>query len=238
MMSQKFIVDESFWEIFPDVKIAFLTAHDVKNQDTGQVPADLLTTANQVAATRWVPNDPISKNTVIQDWREAFQQFKTKKGARCAVENLLKRAKNGKGVGNINPVVDIYNSVSLEWAFPVAAEDMDQVEGDIHLTVAQGGEPFRPIGEDEVEEALPGEVIYQDAHDVVSRCWAWRDSSRVEATEETKNLLFYMENVNPERQADHLAATQALQQRLKDYLGLETTYTLVTKDHPVVTFKN
>jgi len=235
-MSQKFIVDDSFWEIFPEVKIAFLTAHNVDNHDTGQVPATLLTTANETAATHWVPNDPISKNAVIQDWRNAFQQFKTKKGARCAVESLLKRAKNGKGVGNINPVVDIYNSVSLEWAFPVAAEDMDQIQGDIHLTVAQGGEPFRPIGEDEVETALPGEVIYHDAHDVISRCWAWRDSARVEATEDSQNLLFYMENVNPERQADHAQAVQALQQRLKDYLGLDTTYTLITKEHPVITF--
>lgn len=141
-MTQSFIVDEAFWQLFPEVEIAFLTAQDIDNHAKGQVPTDLLTTANHVAATKWVPNDPISQNTVVQDWRQAFQQFKTKKGARCAVENLLKRAKNGKGVGTINPVVDVYNSVSLEWAFPVAAEDMDQIKGDIHLTVAQGGERF------------------------------------------------------------------------------------------------
>jgi len=45
-----------------------------------------------------------------------------------------------------------------------------------------------------------------------------------------------MENINPERQEDHAQAVQALQQRLKDYLGLNTTYTLVTKAHPAITF--
>lgn len=237
-MTQSFIVDEAFWQLFPEVEIAFLTAQDIDNHAKEQVPTDLLTTANHVAATKWVPNDPISQNTVVQDWRQAFQQFKTKKGARCAVENLLKRAKNGKGVGTINPVVDVYNSVSLEWAFPVAAEDMDQIKGDIHLTVAQGGERFRPIGEDDVETALPGEVIYRDAYDVISRCWAWRDSARVEATEATQNLLFYIENVNPQRHADHVAATAALRTRLHDYLGISTTLHVVTHDQPSVAFKD
>lgn len=237
-MPQKFIVDDAFWKIFPDVEIAFLTAHHVNNHDTTLVPTDLLTNANKIAATRWVPNEPISQNPVVQEWRTAFQKFKTKKGARCAVENLLKRAKNDKGVSQINPVVDIYNAVSLESAFPVAAEDMDHVIGDIHLTVAHGGEPFRPIGENDVEQALPGEIIYQDAHDVISRCWAWRDSARVEVTSETQNLLFYMENITPARRADHLQAVHDLRRYLKDYLNLDTTYNLVTQAVPAITFHN
>ncbi|MCT6807532.1 MAG: phenylalanine--tRNA ligase beta subunit-related protein, partial [Bombilactobacillus sp.] len=133
-MGHGFKVDSSFWELFGDTEIAVLTAYDINNQDDSKVPADLLNKANE-KALQWVGQDPISDNPVIQDWRQAFRKFKTKKGARCAVENLLKRAKQGKGVGKINPVVDIYNSVSLEWAFPIGGEDLDQIKGKVELTV-------------------------------------------------------------------------------------------------------
>ena len=232
---QKIIIDQAFWDLFPDVKIAVMTAHNVDNKELN-VPNNLIQNANEIAK-KWVPDDPISANPVVKAWRDAYRKFKTKKGARNAVENLLKRAKNNKGVGNINPVVDVYNSVSLEYAFPIAAEDLDKIVGDVHLTVAKGGETFTPIGEDEVEEALPGEVIYRDDQDVISRCWAWRDSARVADTDKTKNLLFYMENIQPERDADHLAAAHQLEKRFHDYLNIDINdLTILTRDNPEFIF--
>ncbi|MBA1434201.1 B3/B4 domain-containing protein [Bombilactobacillus bombi] len=234
-MEHGFQVDQSFWDIFPETEIAVLTANNINNQDDSKVPSDLLSKANE-KALKWVENDPISENDVIKDWRQAFRKFKTKKGARCAVENLLKRAKQGKGVGSINPVVDIYNSVSLEWAFPIGGEDMDKIQGIVELTVSPGDEKFFPIGEDDVEYTLPGEVIYRDDQAVLSRCMAWRDSARVEVTPETNNLIFYMENINPERQKDHRQAIKLLQERLLNYLDINTTLDILSKDNPNIRF--
>jgi len=233
---QKLIIDKNFWDIFPDVEIAVMTAHDINNHDASKVPDNLITNANELAK-KWVPDDPISVNPVVKAWRDAYRKFKTKKGARNAVENLLKRAKNDNGVGNINPIVDVYNSVSLEYAFPIAAEDIDKIEGDVHLTVAKGGEPFTPIGEDEIEMALPGEVVYRDDKDIISRCWAWRDSARVADTDDTKNLLFYMENIQPERKSDHTLAANALKDRFKNYLGININdITILNKNNPEFIF--
>ncbi|MFC6175920.1 B3/4 domain-containing protein [Companilactobacillus huachuanensis] len=228
---QKIIIDQEFWDIFPEVEIAVMTAKGIDNHNDADVPDDLIRRANEVAK-KWVPDDPISINPVVKAWRDAYRKFRTKKGARNAVENLLKRAKNDKGVGNINPIVDVYNSVSLEYAFPIAAEDLDKIIGDVHLTVAKGGETFTPIGEDEIEEALPGEVVYRDDKDVISRCWAWRDSARVADTDNTKNLLFYMENIQPDRKNDHLAAAEALKTRFHDYLNIDINdITILNKDN-------
>ncbi|KRN99326.1 B3/4 domain-containing protein [Companilactobacillus kimchiensis] len=233
---QKIIIDQDFWDIFPDVEIAVMTAHNINNKDDSDVPTDLIQNANEIAK-KWVPDDPISANPVVKAWRDAYRKFKTKKGARNAVENLLKRAKNNKGVGNINPIVDVYNSVSLEYAFPIAAEDLDKIVGDVHLTVAKGGENFTPIGEDEAEEALPGEVVYRDNQDIISRCWAWRDSARVADTDDTKNLLFYMENIQPDRKSDHLKAADALKNRFHDYLKIDINdVTILNKAHPEFIF--
>ena len=53
-----------------------------------------------------------------KEWRQAFTQFKTKKGARSSLEALLKRVSQGREFNLINPLVDIFNSVSLSYAVP------------------------------------------------------------------------------------------------------------------------
>jgi DNA/RNA-binding domain of Phe-tRNA-synthetase-like protein len=82
---------------------------------------------------------------VIAVWREAFRKFKTRKGARASIEALLKRVQNGGRIGNINPLVDIYNSISLKYGLPCGGEDMDTFSGDLRLTTADGSEPFVPL---------------------------------------------------------------------------------------------
>ena len=61
-------------------------------------------------ALKYLGNPEFTQNEVVRVWREAFQKFKTKKGARCSIEALLKRVKNENHIGTINPLVDIYNS--------------------------------------------------------------------------------------------------------------------------------
>ena len=74
---QKIIIDQAFWDLFPDVKIAVMTAHNVDNKGQN-VPSDLIQNANEIAK-KWVPDDPISANPVVKAWREAYRKFKTKK---------------------------------------------------------------------------------------------------------------------------------------------------------------
>ena len=90
---QKFIAESSFWELFPDAAIGVIVVHDMKR--AGDVPAAdaaeisrLLSDANCEANTHLISN-VISENEPVKVWREAYRQFKTKKGARCSIENLL-----------------------------------------------------------------------------------------------------------------------------------------------------
>ena len=63
-------------------------------------------------------------------------------------------------MGSINPLVDIYNTVSLTYALPCGGEDIDTFAGDLRLTVTQGGDAFRALGDEADSETLPGEVCY------------------------------------------------------------------------------
>lgn len=234
-MLTRLTVSPKFWQLFPEASISVVVAKGVDNH-TAADTQKLLAKANQ-NAVKWLPEEAIGQNPVVQDWRQAYHQFKTKRGARSSVENLLKRAKQGKGVGSINPIVDLYNIVSLTWAFPLGGQDMDLLQGQLALTIAQGGEHFFPIGEDSAEEALPGEVIYQDEESVVCRCWNWRDSDRVAISEDSQNIIFYLENVNPKRQADQNQAVQLLQHLLQKYLGVQTQAYLVNQDNSALDFR-
>ena len=113
-------------------------------------------------AFKYLQNSEFSSNEVIQVWREAFQEFKTKKGARSSIEALLKRVYSGNHLGAINPLVDIYNSISLRYALPCGGEDIDTFAGDIRLTKAVGYENFVTLGTDKSEPPYEGEIIYKD----------------------------------------------------------------------------
>ena len=153
-----FAIEPAFWELFPQAEIGIVVARGIDNaHESSEDVKAALVEANK-AALAHVPDPTISKNPAVAVWRKAFQQFKTKRGARSSIEALLKRASGGREVGSINPLVDIYNTVSLTYALPCGGEDIDTFAGDLRLTVTQGGDAFRALGDEADSETLPGEV--------------------------------------------------------------------------------
>lgn len=225
---RKFIVDENFWKIFPTAKIAVLTVKNVKelvqlDEKSAAEIKQLLDDANK-KAKKYLPSDVISENPVIRVWREAYAKFPTKKGARCSIESLLKRVLHDHPVKTIAPTVDITNAISLKYAFPIGAENIDAFVGDIHVGIMKGGEDFWPIGSDKPEPPLAGEIAYYDEAGVICRCWNWRDGKRTEVTDETTTEFMAMECIEPERYSQLEEAIDELEDLLRRYVGAETMY--------------
>ena len=166
-----------------------------------------------------LPNEEFSSNEVIKVWRDAFKKFKTKKGARSSIEALLKMVSTGKGLGTINPLVDIYNSISLKYAMPCGGEDMDKFIGDIRLTKATGDESFITLGSDKSEPPYEGEIVYKDDEGAICRCWNWRESVRTMLTEDTKNAFLCIELVDEKREKEFENALKELSQLVEKNLG-------------------
>lgn len=220
---KKFIADDSFWTLFPDVSIGVLSVQEIRetaslNEAQSAEIKALLDAANQ-AAKKYLTSDTISENRVVSVWRDAYRKFPTKKGARCSVEALLKRVLHDNPVGSIAPTVDITNAISLKYALPIGAENVDAFDGDLHLGVMAGGEDFLAIGSDKPEPPCAGEVAYYDNAGVVCRCWNWRDSQRTCVRDDTTNEFIVMECVEPERVGELRAAIDELAQLLEAYAG-------------------
>ena len=223
---KKFIIDDNFFDVLPDVNIAVLILKNVdekkklSSEDSKKLE-DLLKESNEIAR-KYITSDIISENEVVKIWRETYQKFPTKKGARCSVENLLKRVLHGKPVGNIFPSVDITNSISLKYALPIGAEDRDKIDGDIHLGIMNGGEKFLPIGSDKEEPPLEGEIAYFDDYGVICRCLNWRDGIRTEINDNTTSEFIAMECVDPTRIEDLKNAIDELEKLMVKYMGAKT----------------
>lgn len=216
---KKFIIEDDFWELFPNAKIGIITCNGIDNtiKDENQYK-DMLSQGEKEALNH-LPNEEFSSNEVIKVWRDAFKKFKTKKGARSSIEALLKRVSTGKGLGTINPLVDIYNSISLKYAMPCGGEDMDKFIGDIRLTKATGDESFITLGSDKSEPPYEGEIVYKDDEGAICRCWNWRESVRAMLTEDTKNAFLCIELVDENRDKEFENALKELSQLVEENLG-------------------
>ena len=216
---KKFIIEDDFWELFPNAKIGIITCNGIDNTIKDENQYKDMISQGEKEALNHLPNEEFSSNEVIKVWRDAFKKFKTKKGARSSIEALLKRVSTGKGLGTINPLVDIYNSISLKYAMPCGGEDMDKFIGDIRLTKATGDESFITLGSDKSEPPYEGEIVYKDDEGAICRCWNWRESVRTMLTEDTKNAFLCIELVDENREKEFENALKELSQLVEENLG-------------------
>ncbi|QLQ61566.1 hypothetical protein HHK02_10570 [Limosilactobacillus reuteri] len=240
MALNKVIVDQEFWDLFPDATVNIMFVNNFENDKTSLTEDDrdkMLQKAVKESA-KYTGAEPFSSNPVIAQWRDVYKKFPKRKGARASVEALLKRASKGHHFAPINPLVDVYNSISMTYGVPVGIEDADHIAGDMHLGKAKGGEAFVSVGgngENESDPAREGEIMYYDDEGAVCRSLNWRDGTRTQVNDDTKNAVIVIESVNAEQAARAKEAMSKLSELIKKYFNVETTadYTL-TKDNPAV----
>ena len=216
---EKFVVEDDFWNLFSNARIGVITYHGIDNSIKDKDKYNHMIYNSEKEALKYLKNAEFSSNEVIKVWREAFKKFKTKKGARSSIESLLKRVHNGNHLGTINPLVDIYNSISLRYGLPCGGEDIDTFVGDIRLTKAVGNEKFITLGTYENAPPYEGEIVYKDNEGAICRCFNWRESVRTMLTENTENALLCIELIDEGRLNELENALKDLAKTVQDNLG-------------------
>ena len=139
----------------------------------------------------------------ISAWRKAYSQMGLKPTKyRSAAEALLRRFRREDDLPRLHPLVDFCNALSLAFAIPVAAFDLDRVAEYIEVRHAKGTEQHLAFG-GKMEHPSPGEVILCDglehAH---GRRWTFRQSWQSIVTSETKKVLVLSEAMHESADAD------------------------------------
>lgn len=104
---------------------------------------------------------------------------------RGSAEALLRRIVAGRGLPQINAVVDVINLVSVESRLPIGLYDLAHVQGDIVFRRGQAGETYKGIGKYDLN--LEGLPVFCDS--VGPHGSPTSDSERTMVTAETTQVL-------------------------------------------------
>ncbi len=104
---------------------------------------------------------------------------------RGSAEALLRRVVAGKGLPQINAVVDVINLVSVESRLPIGLYDLGHIVGEIVFRAGRAGETYKGIGKYDLN--LEGLPLFADT--VGPHGSATSDSERTMVTGATKQVL-------------------------------------------------
>lgn len=134
----------------------------------------------------------------LNAWSEVFRAFGAKpKRTPCSAEALRKRVIRDGGMASLDPIVDLYNAVSLRYAIPVGGENLAAYVGTPELAIADGTERFDTFKEGlpAVETPEAGEVIWRDEQGVTCRRWNWRQGVRTRLSVTDRSMWFVLESL-------------------------------------------
>lgn len=119
----------------------------------------------------------------------------------------------------INPVVDIYNLVSLETRLSLGAHDTEKIHGNITLRFTNGSERFIPLGAAAPVQVNAGEYCYiDDSNEILCRL-EHKQVEKTKITGETRSVFFIIQgNTETSRELLERSCKQ-LADLLKEHCG-------------------
>ena len=187
------MISAAIGRIAPDFRA--LSVHvDASAAGRGKPDVNLLTDACAFA----LAGGPSWAEAHLASWADVYARFGAKPNRTpCSAHALRKRVLKDGGIPAINPLVDLYNAVSVKYAIPVGGENYDAYVGAPRLTIADGNEVFDTManGEATIESPLPGEVIWRDDFGVTCRRWNWRQGTRTRLERPEGRMWFVLESL-------------------------------------------
>jgi DNA/RNA-binding domain of Phe-tRNA-synthetase-like protein len=169
----------------------------------------------------------------IQAWRRAFQRMGLKPTQyRCASEALLRRLRKEGSLPRLHPLVDLCNALSVAFAIPVAALDLDHIGGNLQVRHANGSEDYLSFG-GEHEHPEPGEVTFaDDAGRAHARRWTNRQSALSAIAPATSRVLIVAEALHDGAASEVRELIDTLASELQSIFGVQPRSAMLSTEAP------
>jgi len=231
MPNVKDIVSREVFEKFPQYIRGVVIGRGLNNEGEKQRLVELLRKV-EADAVQDESLQAIKTHPRIAPWRQAYSDF----GANpnkfyCSIESLGRRARRGDQLPYINTLVALFNYFSLKHMVPSGGDDLDSVDGDLCLTLANGDELFTPFNSDFLENPVPGEAIYVDSSKVMCRRWNWRQGDQTKITPATTNVAINVDCLPPVTRQEAEAITGELADLVKEFCDGQVTHFLLDVAH-------
>ncbi|MFQ6014394.1 MAG: B3/4 domain-containing protein [Anaerolineae bacterium] len=232
----KYVVAREIWQAYPSLTTGLVVARGIDNARKAAGVEELLTEAEAYVRSR-LELSRLAKEPHIASWRSTYSSFGVKPSRyNSAVESLLRRVLKEGSLPRINKLVDLCNSFSLKSVLPIAAYDLDKVQGDIVIKFAEGHERFLGLGSGEVGFPAPGEVIYTDQVEALSRRWNWRECDKAKVLDTTRNVLLTVEGIKQIGREVVEETTRQLSVEVQKFCGGSVCHFLLDKENQEAEF--
>jgi DNA/RNA-binding domain of Phe-tRNA-synthetase-like protein len=228
-----FSVSSDVFKKYPDLIIGVIIATEVKNTDHSPEIEELLRGAEAHVQNN-IDTETFKEHPNIAALQEVHRSFGSNPNKfPPSTQALVKRVLKGGQLPSINPIVDLYNVISLKHIVCAGAEDLDACKGDIRLAYADGGESFRPLGEEEEDPPEAGELVYKDDVGIICRKLNWREGDRTKITNETQNAVIVVEGFPPFTHEELTQTMTELSELLQKYCDAQTRIEMLSQENPL-----
>ena len=231
----KFTVTNKIFEKFPDAKFGALLIEGVDNKKQSDEIMKLLET--QIKTTIEQYNNRSTKSIPqIKNWREVFKELGLNRDFLPSHEALITRVKSKNELPDINPLVNIYNIVSLKYLIPIGGHDTDKAP-DIRIDRTTGQEPFQAMNSNEKIMVEPNEIAYIFKNEILTRHFVWRQSETSKTDANTKNVFIPIDNASGDMSKDKIRqVSQEIADLITKHLGGTTKFDIVDKNNTEINF--
>ncbi|MEC0237704.1 phenylalanine--tRNA ligase beta subunit-related protein [Paenibacillus kribbensis] len=227
----KFLVEDKVFETLDTVCFAVVIAHGIDNT-VKNLKIQKLLEENMLLCQSSLEGVNVKEIESVLCYREAFRKLNVNPNKyMCSIEALLTRISKGKGMPNINTVVDLGNAVSLKYKIPIGAHDIDTMNGEMTLRFSEEQDFFLPFGSTEIESVDKNEIVYATGNSVRTRRWTWRQSEEGKITTQSKNIFFPIDGFSDTNMDNMLSAQKELGNMLKYELGCNVSIGWVDAKH-------
>lgn len=134
------------------------------------------------------------KDPIIQGFYDLHKKVGVSKRKNIpASENLIKLLKKRHDITRINPVVDIYNIISMESKLALGAHYIDKITGNVSLKLTDGKELFIPLGQEEPKKVPANVYSYIDDSNEVICYLEVRQVNKTKVTNDSKDIFFIVQ---------------------------------------------
>lgn len=182
---KKLIIDARMKELWPSVRVGcmqYKVKVEKKNEEMwSYLKKDIFKKAKDNIFDHGVNDIPN-----IRESRLAYKAFgKDPSRYRVSSEALIRRIGQGKGLYEVNTVVDVNNMISIESGFSVGSYDTANIGDELIFRIGREKETYKGIGKEEVNiENLP---VLADEKGAVGSSTS--DSERAMITESAEEVL-------------------------------------------------
>ena len=234
MEPRSYSISPEVFERFPGYVRGVVVAYDVTNGTSPDELVQMLREAEASVRAR-VNIEQIAEEPRIKAWRDAYRAFGAKPAEfRSSVEAMARRALRGDQLPAINTLVDIGNIISLRHLVPAGGHAIDVLKGDIALRFATGEEEFVPFGTNDVEHPLPGEVIFAEGNEVLTRRWTWRQANHTLTLPQTRAIEFNVDGIPPVTRAEIEEACREVVHLVSLYCGGTSRIEYLAAETPTI----